>query len=253
MNTPFRILAIAITGSLFTACGNGSGDQPTAAGQTSNDTVRIEQSTTPAPPPAPAVPTIKIGEQEWMIADISATNYNNGDAISEATSAKQWSAYVAKKEGCYKKLKNGTVLYNGYAMTDSRGLVSAGFQVPSKDDFKTLLRFLGGGSSVTGKATKAMAAYSISADVEVPFEQGGGLDQVTIKGTGANGFNAQKGGYIYEQGETGGEGSCSYWWTSTANGGDYFVVDIGFCSQDLGGGNSTCSAGYGCAVRGIKK
>jgi uncharacterized protein (TIGR02145 family) len=254
MNTPFRILAIAITCSLFAACGSGSGDKPTATGQTSNDTVKSEQATTPAPPPAPAVPTIKIGEQEWMTADISATTYNNGDAISEAALAKQWSAYAAKKEGCYRKLENGTVLYNGYAMTDARGLVPTGFQVPSKDDFNKLIKFLGGGESKDGRASIAMSGYDLPSAEWNEGGDGGDFIDVMVKGKGKRGFNAREGGFVYDNGETVWyNGICSFWWTSTSKGGDYAVVDIGYCSQDLGGGNSTCSAGYGCAVRGIKK
>jgi uncharacterized protein (TIGR02145 family) len=136
-------------------------------------------------------------------------------------------------------------------MNDARGIIPAGFQIPSTDDFKKLLKFLGAGSSQTGKATKAMANYSIT--MEEWVESISDFKNVTVKGTGADGFNAQKGGYIYDHGETGGQGSCSFWWTSTTSGKDYGVVDIGYCSQDLGGGSGNYPASYGFALRAIKK
>ncbi|MFM9005066.1 MAG: hypothetical protein ACKOSR_06145, partial [Flavobacteriales bacterium] len=82
---------------------------------------------------------------------------------------------------------------------------------------------------------------------------GGDFRTMTIKGQGTGGFNAREGGFVYDHGETGGEGSCTYWWTSTLNESDFTVFDIGYCSQDLGGGMGNYSASYGFSVRGIKK
>jgi uncharacterized protein (TIGR02145 family) len=251
MNTPFRFITLIAIGASLTGCGETSTDKAlTPAEQVADTTTQKAEAITP-PVAAPSIPTIAIGDQEWMTADINATTYNNGDAIAEANSAKQWSGFAAKKEGCYRKLANGTILYNGYAMTDARGIVPAGFQIPTSDDFKKLMKFLGAGSSQTGKATKAMANYSIT--MEEWDDSIGDFKNQTVKGAGADGFNAQKGGFVYEHGDTGGQGSCSFWWTSTESGNDYGVVDIGYCSQDLGGGSGSYSTSYGFAVRGIKK
>lgn len=235
----------------ITSCG-GKSDSTTNPAKTAADSTASQSQATPTPAPAPAIPTIKIGEQEWMLADINATAYNNGDAIPEATTAKQWTGYASKKEGCYRKLTNGAVLYNGFAMSDARGLVPAGFQIPTQDDFKQLIKFLGGGNSQSGKATKAMAGYTFTMEEWIEGKDGPDIKNVTVKGTGSEGFNAQKGGYIYDHGESN-EGSCSYWWTYTKEGKDYAIIDIGYCSQDLGGGSGIYSAAYGFAVRAIKK
>ena len=251
MNTSLRLLALVAISTYISGCSNSSTDKAPAPAATVTDTTAKQAETTPTPAPQPSIPTITIGEQEWMAADINTTTYNNGDAISEANSPKQWAGFAAKKEGCYRKLSNGTLVYNGYAMNDARGIVPAGFQIPTTDDFKKLMKFLGAGSSQTGKATKAMANYSIT--MEEWVESISDFKNVTVKGTGADGFNAQKGGYIYDHGETGGQGSCSFWWTSTTSGKDYGVVDIGYCSQDLGGGSGSQPASFGFAVRGIKK
>jgi uncharacterized protein (TIGR02145 family) len=252
MIQPIRPFAILSTCLILTSCGNGVADKPANTNTVAGDTSMQEEATTPQQASEPAIPTIKIGEQEWMLADINATAYNNGDAIPEVTTEKQWTGYASKKEGCYKKLTNGAVLYNGFAMSDARGIVPAGFQIPTQDDFKQLIKFLGGGNSQSGKATKAMAGYTYKMEEWVDGKDGGGFTDVTIKGTGSNGFNAQEGGHIYDNGAAN-EGSCSYWWTSTKEGKDYAVVDIGYCSQDLGGGSGIYSAAYGFAVRAIKK
>ncbi|MFM7727377.1 MAG: FISUMP domain-containing protein [Flavobacteriales bacterium] len=239
--------------TFIVGCGGESTVNNTASADTtvaSSNAVQQEQQVAVS---APIVPAIKIGEQEWMSSDIQANTYTNGDAIPEAVNAKQWKGFSSKKEGCYRKLSNGTFIYNGYAMMDARGILPAGFQIPSSDDFKQLIKFLGAGNSQTGKATKAMANYSISVEDWVESSEGGGLETITVKGAGGKGFNAKEGGYVYDHGETGSEGGCSYWWTSTASGKNFGVVDIGYCSQDLGGGFGSYSADHGFAVRAIKK
>ena len=79
----------------------------------------------------------------------------------------------------------------------------------------------------------------------------GGLEDVEIKSNGKSGFNAIKGGFVYNNGSLGNQGNCSYWWTSSKQGENADVVDIGYCSQDLGGGDGNYSFSFGFAVRGI--
>lgn len=198
------------------------------------------------------VPTVKIGEQEWMTEDIKTTVYNNGDAIFEAKTENKWVSYGAKKEGCYRKLDNGTYVYNGFAVNDKRGIIPSGFALPSHEQFKKLIHYLGSGDSQTGKATRSLATYSIIVEEWVGEGEDGGLEDVKIKSNGKSGFNAKRGGFVYDQGGLGNEGNCSYWWTSSKIGEGAEVVDIGYCSQDLGGGEGAYSFNFGFAVRGIK-
>lgn len=62
-----------------------------------------------------------------------------------------------KKIGCYRILKNGTYVYNGYAVNDKRGIIPSGFVLPSRSQYKELFNFLGAGDFQTGKATKTIA------------------------------------------------------------------------------------------------
>ena len=208
-----------------------------------------------------SVPTIKIGQQEWMAKDINTISYNNGDHINEAKSEKKWKEYGEKKLGCYRKLSNGTFVYNGFAIKDKRGIVPFGFAIPTYIQFNKLITFLGGGDSCSGKATKSLATYSIFIQELVlrRFKNGNidennsGVEFFEIKSNGNSGFKAKKGGFVYDHGAIRKEGNCSYWWTSTSEGQDKIVVDIGNCSQDLGGGKGIYPSTYGFAIRAIKK
>lgn len=197
--------------------------------------------------------TVKIGGQVWMVDDVNTTSYNNGDPINRALTEKQWKDYGNKKLGCYRRLSTGTYVYNGYAITDKRGIVPSGFIIPTFTQFNQLINFLGGGDSQSGRATKSMATYSIFIEDWVGDQETGGLEDVEIKANGNSGFKAKMGGYVYDHGALGNEGNCSYWWTATKEGENIVVKDIGYCSQDLGGGKGSYSKSFGFAVRALKK
>jgi len=246
-NVKTNFLAILFASLIFTSCGEDTKTE--TAGSTINEKDSIvDVDTNKISEPAVIVPTIKIGQQEWMTADINSSVYNNGDPINEAKSEKQWKEYGNKKIGCFRKLSNGTYVYNAFAVNDSRGILPPGFILPTYDQFNQLIKFLGGGDAQSGKATQSMATYS----VYVEDEETAGINEFEIKSNGSSGFKAKKGGYVYEHGSAS-EGECSYWWTSSSEGANTIVVDIGFCSQDLGGGKAAYSAKYGFAVRAIKK
>ncbi len=230
------------------ACGDAS---ETPAGKTDSGVSadNTEKDSVNKTPIGPVVPTTKIGEQEWMVADINSTTYNNGDAVQEATSDKQWIDFAKSKTGCFRRTKNGSMLYNGFALTDPRGLIPVGFTIPSYADFKALFKQLGGGSSTCGKAAVAMATYPLGEETFIDEE---GLTWVEVKSDNRSGFTAKPGGYVYDWG-TISEGDCSYWWTSSKEGKNQVVVDIGYCSQDGGGGRSVTPLTFGHAIRAIKK
>jgi uncharacterized protein (TIGR02145 family) len=209
------------------------------------------------------VSTVKIGTQEWMTEDIKTTVYNNGDPIYEAKQEEQWVECANKKIGCYRKLSNGTLVYNGFAVNDERGILPIGFELPTYSQFAQLIKFLGGGESQMGKATKSLATYPII----IPgndFEK-----DVNLKTNGSSGFKAKAGGFVYDHGSLDNMWdtnfcNCSYWWTASNEvssyeeadvviAGNIVVVDIGYCSQDLGGGKGLYPPTFGFAVRGIKK
>ena len=124
---------------IFTSCGENLKKEK--ANSTINEKESIvEVDTNKISEPSVSVPTIKIGEQEWMTDDINSSVYNNGDTINEAKSEKQWKDYGNKKIGCYRKLSNGTYVYNFFAVNDNRGIIPTGFILPTYVQFNQLSR-----------------------------------------------------------------------------------------------------------------
>lgn len=231
---------LASTLILITSCGS-SDSKPEAQANAAAPAPAAEQ---PKTEQAPVIPTVAIGGVNWMSENLKVTTFSNGEPILEAKTNKEWSSAAKSKTPAF-RVSDGVYFYNGYAMKDARGIAPAGFKVASTSDFKTLSNSLGGGTSVDGKAAKALANYSW--EIEEWNESTGDLGMTKVKGTNSAGFNANKGGFCYESGDVN-LGGCSYWWTS-----DGASFDIGYCSQDLGGGsNPNAPKGNGYEVRCVK-
>src|SRR5690349_7105350 len=81
-------------------------------------------------------PSVKIGNQVWMLENLDVDHFRNGDEIPHASSVEAW--VEAGKQGkpawCYydNKEENGTrygKLYNWFAAADPRGLAPEGWRV----------------------------------------------------------------------------------------------------------------------------
>ena len=201
--------------------------------------------------------TVVIGSQTWMTEDLQVIKYNNGDPIFQAKSEEDWSNFGKTQKGCFYELNNGIILYNGYALKDPRGILPVGYRLPSYSDFAKLIEYLGGGESMIGTSTLSLATYPIYIEEWVGDQETGGLDMVEVQTNGESGFNAVMGGFIYDNG-LGSMGlsaeasNCSYWWTSSFENGQRIGVDIGYCSQDAGGGKANYPSAFGLAIRAIK-
>lgn len=89
---------------------------------------------------------VQIGNQIWSARNSELKAFRNGDIIPQVQNAKDW--LEAKHPAwCYydndqvNESKLG-VLYNGYAVVDSRNIAPIGYRVPSIDDYKLLIDFL---------------------------------------------------------------------------------------------------------------
>jgi uncharacterized protein (TIGR02145 family) len=90
---------------------------------------------------------VTIGDQVWMLKNLDVTRYRNGDEITEVTDQTVWEP-LTTGAWCYNDNDeaNGEIygkIYNGYAVSDSRGLAPEGWHIPSDDELKTLEIFLG--------------------------------------------------------------------------------------------------------------
>jgi uncharacterized protein (TIGR02145 family) len=148
--------------------------------------------------------TVKIGDQQWMVANLNVSRFRNGDAIPEAKTAEQWAraGELRRPAWCYyendpKHGKTYGKLYNWYAVTDPRGLAPAGWRIPSRDDWSELAdRY--GGIRQAGSALKSAAAWGAKGN-----------------GTNESGFTGLPGGIRNNVGDFVDGGVYGYWWSTS--------------------------------------
>lgn len=98
--------------------------------------------------------TVKIGFQEWMVENLKVTRFRNGDIISNIIDSKEWGKYdifslQTKPAYChYENDKDNLIkygnLYNFSAVCDERQLAPKGWHIPTENEFRVLIEFLGG-------------------------------------------------------------------------------------------------------------
>jgi uncharacterized protein (TIGR02145 family) len=93
---------------------------------------------------------VKVGKQVWMSENLNVKKFNNGDLIEQAQSSSAW--IKALEDGtpawCYcEDLSDNLtkdVLYNYFALTDTRGLAPQGYRIATLDDWNILFKKYGG-------------------------------------------------------------------------------------------------------------
>lgn len=142
--------------------------------------------------------TVRIGQQIWMTYNLDVKNFQNGDTIFHATTNEEW-LYAGENKipaWCYynNNKKREIVLYNWYAVGDSRGLAPAGWKIPSKPDWSQLINHLGGLN---------LAAVSLMSKTGWKNEQG----------LNTRGFNAYPDGGRFKNGNFDGLLNEAYYWS----------------------------------------
>ena len=95
--------------------------------------------------------TVKIGNQCWMAENFKGTHYRNGYPIPNVIDNHDWSFMIETRTGAYCNYDNDDNenviiygrLYNWYAAS-SPSLPPEGWHLPSFEDWKTLIEYLGG-------------------------------------------------------------------------------------------------------------
>jgi len=107
--------------------------------------------------------TVVIGTQVWFGENLKTTRYHNGDPIPEITGETEW---LNLTSGAYCKFENDPaniavygLLYNWYAVQDSRNVCPDGWKVPAYDDWTALVNFLEGESIAGGKLKQKGTTY----------------------------------------------------------------------------------------------
>ena len=226
-----------------------------------------------------AFKSIAIGQQVWMAENLHVFNFRNGDPIPIVKSDEEWEKAGKNKQAacCYyqNSAENGQtygVLYNWYAVKDSRGLAPEGWHIPSDKEWNVLTNYLGGADQglkasftnaleffftdidnrTAGAKMKSKEGWSEYEDeIECkackqwsPQQQAGQQcdackdtrklrAQVSGNGTNESGFNGLPGGSRFSNGTFSNIGSNGYWWSSTEN----YTFDAWYRYLDYNVGN----------------
>ena len=148
--------------------------------------------------------TVKIGNQWWMTENLKVTHYRNGEAIPNVTDNTEWSNLTTGAY-CANNNDNGNVstyglLYNWYAVNDSRNIAPAGWHVPTNDEWQTLVDNLSGSSVAGGKLKETGTVHWLSPNTGA---------------TNESGFTALPGGYRNYDGTFYSIGVEAVYWSAT--------------------------------------
>jgi len=152
--------------------------------------------------------TIKIGTQWWMAENLRTTKFRNGEEIPNTASNSDWMS-LSSSSYCYYNNDFATygsiygALYNWKAVNDSRYIAPEGWHIPTDEEWKTLINYLGGFNAAGGKMKEAGTAHWVSPNTGA---------------TNSSGFSAlptgSRGG---STGEFGWVGLGNDYWSSTGN------------------------------------
>ncbi len=187
---------------------------------------------------------IIIGKQIWMDKNLSVESFRNGDAIREVKTDDEWEKAQENGEPVWCYYENDLIIgekygkiYNGFAVSDSRGLAPKGWHIPSEAEWEQLVKFLGG--KLAGIKLKSTDDWD-----KHPIEI------AQRNGTNESGFNGLPGGYRNSNGSFGGIKRDLSLWSSTDSFNSLRTADMSWMESSLI--ISSLSKGYGIYVRCLK-
>jgi uncharacterized protein (TIGR02145 family) len=180
-------------------------------------------------------PTVQIGTQVWMAANLKTTRYRNGTTIPNVTNGTTWSGLTTGAWASYDNTTaNNTTygkLYNWYAVADSRNVCPAGWHVPTDAEWTVLSNFLATDVGFKMKSTSGWANNG--------------------NGSNASGFNGLPGGLRDFDGSFGSVGWYGFFWSSSESGSDVaWTLVLSDGSRALG--RSGANKRYGFSVRCLR-
>lgn len=158
----------------------------------------------PAPSNTARFAAVSIGAQVWMAENLNVDRFRNGDPIPEARTDEEWKRATSEKRPAWCFYNNDSSLgatygrlYNGYAVSDPRGLAPEGWHVSTDAEWTLLTDGLGGVNEALIKLKSSNGWY----------RGGNGTDPI--------GFAGRPAGFRGWSGSFGKLGEDGYWWSST--------------------------------------
>ncbi len=147
--------------------------------------------------------SVQIGSQVWMVENLKVTKYNNGDPIPKiGPMDNSWGTLTSGAySNDYEETNINGRLYNWYAVNDPRKIAPAGWHIPTKGEWTTLVDFLGGENLAGSKMKEKGTAHWCAPNTDA---------------TNESGFTGLPGDWRLEIGFATGCGDES-WWTADEN------------------------------------
>lgn len=169
--------------------------------------------------------TITLGTQTWLAENLRTTHYQNGDSIPNVKGAKDPSLWGNLTTGAYCSYNNTSdldsiatfgLLYNGYAVIDSRNIAPEGWHVATDAEWDTLETFIAAGDAELQPVGIGIAGGRLKEAGILHFGQDNHADN-------SSGFTALPGGQrstSYNEATYSSEfeeiGNYSIYWTSSS-------------------------------------
>ncbi|MBK9981473.1 MAG: hypothetical protein IPP15_03440 [Saprospiraceae bacterium] len=159
------------------------------------------------------LPHLEIGNQIWSTENLNVAKFRNGSPIQEAKTNQEWR--LACKEGrpcwCYYNNdfllgKKYGILYNWFAINDSRGLAPAGWHIPDNEEWIMLANLLNGSTLIDPEIKNSSVWLEDNCGFQ-SFKKENGINE--------NNFAGLPGGYRNENGKFTAMGVSSNWWSAT--------------------------------------
>jgi len=194
---------------------------------------------------------VKIGDQLWISENLKVTHYRNGEEIPQITDDTEWSSVTISAYCNYNNNEDNSdiygILYNWYAVNDSRNIAPEGWHVPSDEEWRELEMYLG------------MSRSQADSTGWRGTDEAGKIKEVGTKywrtpNTGAtniSGFSVLSSGYRSGYGPFDGINICTFFWTSSEGSRDYSWGRM-LCYNHSDIGRYHVKKQYGSSVRLVK-
>ncbi len=200
---------------------------------------------------------ITLGSQTWMAENLRVAKYRNGDVIPNITDNTKWKKADSGAQCAYyntpdtNSIAKFGLLYNFYAVSDSRNLAPQGWHVASDEEWTALINYLAANMGISKSAAQALAAKPDWRESTIPGAVGC-LDPDTYSSlNNSSGFCAVPAGGRFIYGEFNNIADYSGWWTSNGNDKNTaWFRSLNYYSATIG--RNTTDKHYGLSVRCVK-
>lgn len=153
--------------------------------------------------------TVSIGDQIWLAQNLKVLHFQNGDPIPVIDNQDDWLHTMRSDQSAcclYEKHEESYpvygLLYNYYAVVDSRQICPQGWHTPTKKEWSILIKNIGGTRKAGGKMKE------IGTDLWA---------KPNLNATNESGFSALPGGFRYGGGFSSMHAGAYFWTSSSYN------------------------------------